>query len=56
MSATDNAQVLGASVLGVSALPLLGVSVETSVILGLLILFVLLGFYLLYKFRNRNLR
>jgi len=53
---TNAGQVLGASALGSASLSLLGVPVETSVMLGLGVLGLLLVCYLIYKFRNRNLR
>jgi hypothetical protein len=56
MSNTTGGQALGATAAGSSALAVLGVPVETSVMIGLYILFLLLGFYLIYKIRNRNLR
>lgn len=56
MTAMNNANILGAATSGGTALALLGAPVDTTVAIGIYILFVLLAFYLIYKIRNRKLR
>ena len=56
MYTSNGGAVLGAAGIGGTGLALLGFPVETSVIMGIVILAVLLGCYLFYKFRNRHLR
>ncbi len=56
MTTSNNAQVLGVGIAGGSGLTLLGVPVETSVAIGIGVLFILLCAYLVYKFRNRKFR
>lgn len=52
----NGANVLGAATAGGSALALLGAPIDASIAIGVYILFILLGFYLVYKVRNRKLR